>query len=260
MLTVLGKIGQGFGAGSAPDAPTLSVVNDGTGTSFTATVAGDGAINLYYRIAGESGWTAGGSRAGNGTIQQVLLARNWYDVYATNTVGGVVSAPSVMRTVHLSDSVEVNTPVIEYIAANIETTINAITTGNGYSQTLIAGRVNAEDFASVSPENGKVLIVQTDEDLPERQAPLSRDTFQTFILVAFVIVSEDAAGSIDTLRNRVKADITKAMMAVPTRGNYAIDTEIFETDFFKDDQGITGLAIPMRVRYRTKHDDPYTKL
>jgi len=151
-------------------------------------------------------------------------------------------------------------PIIEIIAADIEKAVNAITVANGYNQILTAVRVNVEDFDDAPAVDGRVLIVQLDEEIPEKQPIQGRDVLQTFALVAFVINSDKAAGSVDTRRNQVKADIIKKLLIDPYRSTYAIDTIIHEAVFFKDNQSYTGVTVPVEIHYRTKHDDPYTKL
>lgn len=83
-------------AAATPTKPTLSVVDDGTATSATATVDGDsGATNqLYYRSSGSAAWTTGLSRTGDGDIQQTGLSVGYYEFICVSTVGGVPSLPS----------------------------------------------------------------------------------------------------------------------------------------------------------------------
>ena len=56
------------------------------------------------------------------------------------------------------EGVGVSTPRIEYIAVNIATAINAITTENDFNQDLVAARPKRIDFSDVLPENGRVLV------------------------------------------------------------------------------------------------------
>lgn len=97
MFPLISNIGRGFGpveiaggSGVAPAAPTLSVIDAGSGT-VTATVTGTGIIRLYYRLPGGV-WTAGSSRSGNGIITQSgLTPGNLYEFSAVATVDGLSS-------------------------------------------------------------------------------------------------------------------------------------------------------------------------
>lgn len=149
-------------------------------------------------------------------------------------------------------------PIIENIAVNIAAAVDAITTVNGFNQDLSALRPRRNDFSDVVPEDGKVLVVQDDEDQAEQPIGV-QEWIQTFVLVAMVIDSDSASGSIDTRINQVRADIRKKMMEDPTRGGNAIDTILLPAAKFDDGEGFTGIAVAVAVQYRVEHDDPYTK-
>jgi hypothetical protein len=85
---------------SAPSAPTLAVVNDGTGTSVTATVGGDAGVThrLFYRLRSGSAWIAGLTRAGNGTIVQTGLTANSVYLFMAVSDNGEYSLPSPVRS------------------------------------------------------------------------------------------------------------------------------------------------------------------
>ena len=151
-----------------------------------------------------------------------------------------------------------STPRIEHIAVNIEAAINAITEGNGFNQDLVAVRPKRNDFKDVVPEDGKVLIWQADDELPEEQAYGAKEWIQPFVLMAIVLDSDEASASIDTRLNQVRADIQKKLIEDVTRGGYAFDTELLPCAKFDDGQGFTGIAVNVAVHYRVKEDDPYT--
>ena len=135
MITVLGKVGLGFGTAviipAIPDAPTLSLSDPATGTSFIAAVTGSGTIRLYYRIFGEDTWTDGLTRSGDGNITQTGLAIGWYEVYATNTDGGPTSSPSTLETIRVTDGTD----------NALETALYVILTGDISVTAFIINRV-----------------------------------------------------------------------------------------------------------------------
>lgn len=152
-----------------------------------------------------------------------------------------------------------STPVIEAIAVNIETAVNAITVANGFNQDLSAIRPKRVDFIDVAPKDLTVLIKQADEEQAKAQAVTTQEWEQPFVIMAIVLDSDDAATSIDTRINQVRADIQKKLMADPTRGGNAIDTIILPSAEFDDGEGFTGIAVRIAVKYRTQITDPYTK-
>lgn len=85
---------------SAPTTPTLTVANAGTGTSATATLAGDAGVThrLFYRKAGAIAWTTGLTRVGNGTIAQTGLTAGSYEFIAVSD-NGAYSLPSAPAAV-----------------------------------------------------------------------------------------------------------------------------------------------------------------
>lgn len=151
-----------------------------------------------------------------------------------------------------------STPIKEYIALNVETAINAVTTENEFNQDLTAVRHKKNDFSDIIPENGKVLMWQDDAERPEEEGIGTQQWILPFTLMAFVIDSDEAATSIDTRLNQVEADIQKKMREDITRGGYAFETEILPSAKFDDGKGFTGIAVNIAVHYRTNEDDPYT--
>lgn len=152
-----------------------------------------------------------------------------------------------------------STPVIESIAVNITAAINAITTGNGFNQTLVAVRPRRNDFSDVSPKDGVVLVVQADEEQVDEQAYNSKEWLQPFVIMAIVLDSDDASASIDTRINQVDCDIKKKLREDPQRNSNAINTTILPSVKFDDGEGFTGIAVKCVVNYRTLEDNPYTK-
>ncbi|MFA4972303.1 MAG: hypothetical protein WC683_06795 [bacterium] len=99
--TILGVDGTYDTTPAAPARPTLAVVNSGSGTSVTATVAGAAGVTnlLFYRLDGASSWTTGNTRVGDGIITQTgLTALRRYEFIAVSESTGAYSLPSVPAT------------------------------------------------------------------------------------------------------------------------------------------------------------------
>lgn len=151
-------------------------------------------------------------------------------------------------------------PIIEQIAVAVAAVVNGVTVAAGYHQTLKAYRPRRNDWADVPPENGAVLIWQSD-DTPSDKPPLgSREFEQEFSLIAMVIDSDTATTSIDTRINQVVSDVRKAFVANATLGGLAIDVVPGPSQKFDDGEGFSGVAVEMIVHYRTAYADPYTQL
>jgi len=151
----------------------------------------------------------------------------------------------------------VSTPRIEHIAVNIAAVVNAITTENDFNQDLVAVRPKRIDFSDVPPKNGKVLIAQVDQTPPADQAIQTQEYVQEFLCAAIVKDSDAAETSIDTRLNQVAADIEKKLKEDRTRGGYALNTVMAGSTKFSDGEAFTGVAVLVRVHYRTDWADPY---
>jgi len=150
-----------------------------------------------------------------------------------------------------------STPITEYIAENIKTAINAITVANTFNQTLVAIRRKRTDFYDVAPEDGKVLIMQVEDDKLINPVGLAAWS-QKFLIAAIVIDSDSATDSIETRMSKVRDDIRKKLVEDTTRAGYAIDTINGPATPFDDGEGFTGIILETDVQYRTLFADPYT--
>jgi hypothetical protein len=157
----------------------------------------------------------------------------------------------------------VSTPVLEIIAAAIETVVNGITVAADYNQTLTARRPRMVDLDQEPISEGMVLIEQ-DSTPEETENPPDNicETDQMFWLHANTLTDADAESSIDTRRNTMYADIKKAIMLANKTGslqNYTVS--VFPQMLFKDENGVyAGVTVPVSVIYRTKLDDPFTAM
>ena len=121
-----GEVGDG--AGDAPSAPSLSVTV--SGTTATATIDGDaGATNyLFYKTSGDSSWTAGGNRSGDGDIEVASLSYGVIYIFvAISVASSLYSLPSqtVSISIAISATKEIDgilaEAIIAAMAANGET-------------------------------------------------------------------------------------------------------------------------------------------
>jgi hypothetical protein len=155
-------------------------------------------------------------------------------------------------------------PIIERILQNVKTVVDGITVVAGYNQDLDAVRPTKMDFDDGAPAvNGKVVILCDDPEPNVEKSNAGNPARQAWtlslVLVAYVIPSDTSTTPIDTLINRVRADIEKALQADPYRGELAVDTSPAGSQKFVEEGGAAcGVAVFVDVVYRTPINDPYT--
>lgn len=150
-------------------------------------------------------------------------------------------------------------PIIERIARDIENAVNEVTTENGYSQTLTAVRPRRLDFDGILLNDGKVFIWQGDLLPVGEPANLAAEWNAEFQIGAILIDSDTETDSIDIRLNAAAADLQKQLLADPSRGGWAIDSAITGVSKI-DAEECTGVSVALQVHYRTKYDDPYSKV
>ena len=113
--------------------PTLIVVNDGTGTSFTATVDGQANVtnHLLYRQTSSKVWLDGGSREGDGQIQKMGLTPGRYVATVYSSMGSALSLISDVAYVHVYSNTTYT--VRERIIRYLQILLKEITPENGFT-------------------------------------------------------------------------------------------------------------------------------
>jgi hypothetical protein len=182
---------------SPPSTPTLSVVDNLTGSSVTATVDGEAGVTnrLYYCKAGDSTLTAGSSRSGDGTITQTGLTQdNVYYFVAVSISGVTYSLPSK--------------PVILVVRGSGSTGIQAALYYTLSNDAGIVAEVGTNVFQSgdVKQDNAtKYIVVQRIDEPEERYqggaSSLYRAHFQTTCVAATQKAAKDIADAVKTCLN-----------------------------------------------------------
>ncbi len=151
-------------------------------------------------------------------------------------------------------------PIIENIAANILTTLNGVTTGNGYNQTIVLKRLSRVDYdTEAAGDDLEGLVLQ---GIRERiDGVFQLDNWRIpFVILVYALNDDGSADTIDTRLNQIEADMSKALRVDITRGSNAYQTEIGSAEFVgADDGSISAVMLPITVDYRVLKDDPYTK-
>lgn len=144
----------------------------------------------------------------------------------------------------------------ELIMQDIKTTLDGVTTGNGYDNTLqTVERFNASQQSRVN--SPWAHIVPEDEEKQDGRVGY----YECFFRVAVVLgMHEDETGTVkDTKLLSLLADVEKALMADPHRNNLADDTRLTGNEFFEvtDDIPIIGVVLFLEVKYLHKRTDPF---
>ena len=150
-------------------------------------------------------------------------------------------------------------PVIESIAANLLTTLNNVTTGNGYNQTIDIKRPSRVTYdTEAAGDDLEGLLVQGKRE-PLEHAFTVYTWRQPFIVIVYALNADRSTVTIDTRLNQITADMEKALRVDITRGAYAYMTNIGEPEFIISDDGlVSATMLPFTVDYRVLNTDPYT--
>ena len=156
------------------------------------------------------------------------------------------------------DTTAVHEPVLERISRNIVESLKEMGVAMGDSGKLIVDRPNPSTPTQI--ENYRVLVVQ---DSPEEdEGPVTegwKNWFQGYSIVCDVVNDADAATPIDTLLNRLRADIEKTLRKDPRRGGLAMDTIIRPPELHpvEENARVGRITVKCEVWYQHLKDDPY---
>ncbi len=151
-----------------------------------------------------------------------------------------------------------STPITETITENMKAVINEITIANSFNQDLVALRKKKTDFYDIPPEDGKVLIMQIEDETLTPELSIV-NLIQNYLIIAVVLDTDKSTDSIETKTSKVRDDIRKKLVEDVTRGGVAIDTMRGPATPFDDGEGLTGIILEIGVQYRTAFADPYTQ-
>lgn len=153
-------------------------------------------------------------------------------------------------------------PIIENIAAAIQTQLGKIKTQNGYA-TTVAGVVRPKRRADRTSLDNNIVLEQGERRLPDSEANNRRTWVQPFLIHLVVRPGDSSTDPIDKLINRFVADVEKAFPEVNTPDWY-VDGLIHHTltgpaplPDAEDFDGAEGATMILEVTYRHSLTDPY---
>jgi hypothetical protein len=153
-------------------------------------------------------------------------------------------------------------PVIEKVALDVFNTLKGITVVDGFSIDLLPQRRKRGN--KNNPAHGLCVIYQDDpvQDALTTGAPNGTIFWKVqFALEIHLIQSEKADDAIDTLINYAVADVQRALMSDPRRGENAHDTILGDPKAFDDtENSYSGVFIPFEIQYGHLLADPTTPI
>ena len=143
----------------------------------------------------------------------------------------------------------------ELILQNVETTLEGITTGAGYEQTVnhvVRGKLNPG-----TPEQYPLIVIY--------EAPMTAETEHygsttKHLQLSLEVWTKSGGDNPSVVINKLLADIEKALEAAPTRGGYAIDTWYLgdELVFSTTDDSEIGALVFIQINFRNIRTNPYS--
>jgi hypothetical protein len=246
-------------APDTPDAPVItSITNDGTGTSFTATI--DGELEnlkhyLFYREIHQSDWIEYENyRTGDGDLQVVNIQPGIYEVVCiSKTPAGLLSPISDPAHVFVSSTSD---PVHERIMDHIVNTLESIMQVNGYKFNV--AKVDRVKTPPKKVSKFPYLIVGMNNE-PEDYA----NDAQMFLTLSITIIAWIKSHNQADDCSAIIAEIKKALAIDPTRGGLALDTAVkdkratLDKISFPTAQPYGRTELDVEVLYYHKKGNPY---
>lgn len=149
--------------------------------------------------------------------------------------------------------------VSEQIAQAIFTEVATVTTGNGYTVTLIPNRPTGKD--GYTPQDLLAIVEQEDptenEELNVAGSPNAQGWKTVYTVDVWRAVDESSEVPLDKLLANAWADVVKAVMADDSHGGLAIlTTPQARQTIYWEGGAFEGVSCPFEVDFRTNENDP----
>ncbi len=156
-------------------------------------------------------------------------------------------------------------PVIERIAKEIQSRLEAVLMSGGYEFDVVAVKRPGRNGAGITQENYLVLLEQGDTEQNEELTRASATGLQNawdqmFVVTCYLRPSDSDDTENDLLANQAISELTRAIaldgdVAWHTFGNLAINAAFTGQEQFLDESG-AGVKLRLQVTYRTDEFDP----
>jgi len=148
-------------------------------------------------------------------------------------------------------------PILERIAQAIAMQVATVTEDNGYN-TTINDVVRPTRTGPITPADRLAVLVQEPPTIEPAPAGYA-GWVVPFELDLYVVASDADTGAIETDITTVCSDVAAAIMADPTWGGLALDTDLDEPVIYPSGKSsIAGATLRLLVSFRTLRNDPYS--
>lgn len=147
--------------------------------------------------------------------------------------------------------------IIEQISDNVLTTLNGITTGNGYAITMTFYRPS-KVIDVLGSNKGFLSLKYVD---PSDKSPARHAQWDARFEVLCATMPHDGDTTpVGTYQNAMRSAIEKALMVDPHRNNLALDTLPRGCEILDEiNGGFDGIIVKFDVMYRTLVADPFSR-
>lgn len=148
--------------------------------------------------------------------------------------------------------------VREKILADLKSTLEGLTTGNGYNFDFTSDTVQRQSIHGNSTTELPMIVVSPGDQSQKPLAnALSHCSLEVF-LPAFYTHQPTDSISTDGRLNQLEGDIKKIVMVDETRGGNALSTQVTSTSPFEpeEEQRYAGIVIALLIEYRHLTSDP----
>lgn len=161
-----------------------------------------------------------------------------------------------------------STPIVEQVAAALQTAVATVTTANGYNYTIHT--VTRPSRKTVKEEDIRPhMYCRIERDTPDLVQTLASnppilELAYVFHVFVFISPSENDHTSIGTYQETIWADVVKAVAAEFDAGN-SLDTLVREwavlppQNFESESGSYDGIDIRFQAIIRTNETDPFTQ-
>ena len=150
--------------------------------------------------------------------------------------------------------------VREKILANLKTTLEGLTTGNGYNFNFTSDTIQRWKMHGNSTTELPMIVVSPgDQGQKPKANALSECDMEVFLPAVYRHEPNDPIET-DTYMNRLEGDIKKIVMVDETRGGNALSTQVIGSSPFEseEEQRYAGIVIELLIKYRHLTSDPET--
>lgn len=147
--------------------------------------------------------------------------------------------------------------VRERILADIKSTLEGLTSANGYNFDFSPSDIQRWSMHGNSKVNLPAIMITAGNESQVPAGSSHEDCTIRVYLDAFFTHNKDDTVDTDTYLNRLQGDIKKVIMEDYSRSNLAEDTLVVGSTPFETAEGqVAGITVEVEIKYRHLRSDP----